>query len=209
MLKNGQLNSQDILGEQYYSNASGDISIGTKIILRKIIIAGMTLTNVEASVVNDFDAPLLFGQSAMNKFGKFIFDPLNGQLTILKGNSGIPDSYSPNKTQFIITSKLNNKGMPIDMLGVIPFNKRHEYVMFVYQDDSSPFNVDRVYFEVSVYDKESEMYKFANLYKVETKRNWSFCYKGIMFYLPMKLKIKIFTDDGILATKFIDVVNIN
>lgn len=59
MLKNGYLKSEDILGKQKYSNADGEISVGTKILLRQIEFAGLQLYNVETSVVNNLDAPLL------------------------------------------------------------------------------------------------------------------------------------------------------
>ncbi len=86
MLKNGYLSKEDIIGRKYYSDATGDISVGTNIIIRKIEFAGNVIYNVEATVVNNISAPLLLGQSAMAKLGKFQFDPLNGTLIIINGN---------------------------------------------------------------------------------------------------------------------------
>lgn len=37
MLKNGYLQAQDILGKEYYSDANGEISVGTKSSLEKLI----------------------------------------------------------------------------------------------------------------------------------------------------------------------------
>ncbi len=85
MLKNGYLKSEDILGNVTFSDATGNISEGTKIILRKIEFNGLKITNVEASVVNELSAPILLGQTAIAKLGKFQFDPNNGTLTILNG----------------------------------------------------------------------------------------------------------------------------
>lgn len=83
MLKNDYLDPRDVLGKEYYKDATGEISEGTKIILRKIEFSGLVLYNVEASVVHQLAAPLLLGQSAMAKLGKFQFDPINGTVTIL------------------------------------------------------------------------------------------------------------------------------
>jgi FKBP-type peptidyl-prolyl cis-trans isomerase len=51
--------------------------------IRQINFSGLTLLNIKASIVNELSAPLLLGQSAMAKLGKFIFDPVNGKLTII------------------------------------------------------------------------------------------------------------------------------
>jgi clan AA aspartic protease (TIGR02281 family) len=100
MVKNGYLNKDDILGQQYFRDATGEISEGTKIILRKIEFGGCVIYNVEASVVNQISAPLLLGQSAMAKLGKFQFDPASGMLVIFNGkkitNQTINSNPSPN-----------------------------------------------------------------------------------------------------------------
>lgn len=104
MLKNDYLNSEDILGNEYYTDATGDISTGTKIILRKIEFSGLTLTNVEASVVHDLSAPLLLGQTAMAQLGKFQLDPNKGILTILdqsNNTSSYTDAIKTTQTQKI------------------------------------------------------------------------------------------------------------
>ncbi len=98
MLKNGYLKSEDILGKQYFTDATGDLSAGTKIILRKLEFAGLTLYNVEASVVHELAAPLLLGQSAMTKLGKFQLDPNNGTLVIMNGQNNTYDYGSYNST---------------------------------------------------------------------------------------------------------------
>ena len=80
--KNGKLAKSDILGNQYFTDANGDISEGTKIILREIKIGNKTLYNVEASIVHNLKAPLLLGQSALKRFGKIVFDTKNQTLTL-------------------------------------------------------------------------------------------------------------------------------
>lgn len=84
MLKNGYLNKYDILGRQNYQTASGEIMQGTKIKLRNVTIGEVDLKNIEASVAHNQDAPLLFGQSALSKFGKVEIDNKNNKLIITK-----------------------------------------------------------------------------------------------------------------------------
>jgi clan AA aspartic protease (TIGR02281 family) len=90
MLKNGYLSESDIKGEEKYIDATGNISVGTKILLKKVEIGGLILQNVSASVVNNKKAPLLLGQSALSKYGKILIDNKKGELTITvpenKGN---------------------------------------------------------------------------------------------------------------------------
>jgi aspartyl protease family protein len=82
LLNQGKLAKSDILDSQYFTDANGDISEGTKIILREIKIGNKTLYNVEASIVHNLNAPLLLGQTALERFGKIIFDTKNQILTL-------------------------------------------------------------------------------------------------------------------------------
>jgi len=70
MLKNGYLDSDDIFDTSRSIIADGSIVENTRIILRKIEIGGLILNNVEATVVHSMEAPLLLGQSAIQKLGK-------------------------------------------------------------------------------------------------------------------------------------------
>lgn len=82
MLKNDYLDEEDLIGSEYYQIANGDIEEGTKIILKKLEIGNKTLYNVEASIVHSISAPLLLGQSALQKFGKFSVDYSANTLTL-------------------------------------------------------------------------------------------------------------------------------
>lgn len=82
MRENGFLKEDEILGTGNYTTANGDMVVGTKIILRTLQIGGKTLYNVNASIVHTEDAPLLLGQSALQKFGKFSVDYESGILTL-------------------------------------------------------------------------------------------------------------------------------
>lgn len=79
--KQGKLTKDDIVGTANFSDANGDISEGTIIILTTVKIGDRVLKNVEASVVHNLNAPLLFGQSALGKFGKISIDNNRGEIT--------------------------------------------------------------------------------------------------------------------------------
>lgn len=82
MLKNGYLSKNDITGTESYMIANGDIEIGTTIVFRKVEFGGLILKNVKASVIENKNAPLLFGQSALGKYGKITIDNEKKVITI-------------------------------------------------------------------------------------------------------------------------------
>ncbi len=81
MYKNGYLSRKDIVGNSAYITADGSISIGTNIILQKIDFGGLELKAVRASVVGNQRAPLLLGQSVLQRLGKIEID---NQRQVLK-----------------------------------------------------------------------------------------------------------------------------
>ena len=74
MLKNNYLKPSDIVGRQNYINANGEVIEGTVINLKKVDFAGLSLSNVKASVVKNQVAPLLLGQSVLGRLGKIEID---------------------------------------------------------------------------------------------------------------------------------------
>lgn len=87
MLKNGYLKTSDITGTQRYIDANGDIELGTTIVFKKVDFGGVLLKNVRASVVNNKNAPLLFGQSALSKYGKITIDNIKKTITISRSSA--------------------------------------------------------------------------------------------------------------------------
>lgn len=81
LYKQGTLTDDDFLGTQQYRIADGSISEGTIINLKTVKIGNRTLTNVQASIVHNMQAPLLFGQSALAQFGKVTIDYNKGEIT--------------------------------------------------------------------------------------------------------------------------------
>ena len=84
LYKQGKLKEEDFLGNVEFTDANGDISEGTIINLRSVKIGNKTIYNIEASVVHNQKAPLLFGQSAMKRFGKITMDYSNNTITFDK-----------------------------------------------------------------------------------------------------------------------------
>lgn len=82
MLKNGYLNQSDFIGKGRFVNADGDVSEGAIINLRHINFGGLELTDVRASVVKNQKAPLLLGQSVLQRLGRIEIDNENKQLKI-------------------------------------------------------------------------------------------------------------------------------
>ena len=82
MLKNNYLKEKDIKGKNYYSTASGEIREGTIINLREVRIGDAVLRNIEASVTHSQQAPLLLGQSVLERFGVVTIDNINSKLVI-------------------------------------------------------------------------------------------------------------------------------
>ena len=85
MFKNGYLKKSDLIGSERYLNASGEVNEGYTINLKSIEFAGLKIYNVKASIVNNLNAPLLLGQSAIKKLGKFEVDFNSNTITIQNG----------------------------------------------------------------------------------------------------------------------------
>ena len=94
MLKNEYLSEKDIMGKEYYSIANGDIQEGTKINIKCIEVGGLKIYNVQASITHTDNAPLLFGQSALKRFGKFSMDYATNTL-LLGGVNNMETAVTP------------------------------------------------------------------------------------------------------------------
>lgn len=83
MYKNGYIEERDFIGTQYYLNANGEVSEGAIINLKKVELGDVTLDNIRASVVKNQKAPLLLGQSVLERFGKIEIDNEKNLLKII------------------------------------------------------------------------------------------------------------------------------
>jgi len=69
MLKNDYISKDDFVGSSKSQIADGTIINNTRIILREIKIGKLKLENVEAVVLHELQAPLLLGQSVIQRLG--------------------------------------------------------------------------------------------------------------------------------------------
>ncbi len=82
MFKNDYLSRHDVIGSQRYMDANGDVSEGTVINLKTVSFGGLELNNIRASVVHSQRAPLLLGQTVLQKLGKIEIDNTRQLLKI-------------------------------------------------------------------------------------------------------------------------------
>ena len=92
MLKNGYLDADDLIGSTSAQIANGTYVSNTTLILKEIIIGGVILKNIRASINETANAPLLLGQSALQKLGPYQINGdefwiLNAKNNIANGNT--------------------------------------------------------------------------------------------------------------------------
>lgn len=80
LYKQGKITDADFAGSQQYQVADGSIHEGQIVILKTVQIGNRELNDVRASIVDNMDAPLLLGQSALAKFGKISIDYDHNQI---------------------------------------------------------------------------------------------------------------------------------
>jgi aspartyl protease family protein len=81
LYKQGKLTEDDIVGTQQYQTADGSIHEGTVVVLKTVEIGNRKLNKVRASIVDNLEAPLLLGQSALSKFGKISINYTRNEIT--------------------------------------------------------------------------------------------------------------------------------
>lgn len=81
MVRQGTITEDDIRGSSNYRTADGSISEGTVIRLRSLQIGDIELHDVQASVIDNIQAPLLLGQTALARFGKISIDYDNLEIS--------------------------------------------------------------------------------------------------------------------------------
>lgn len=82
MLKNDYLSEKDFKGSRRYITADGSITDGAVVCIKEVLVGDVVIKNIEASVVKNQKAPLLLGQSVLERFGKITIDNENSVLII-------------------------------------------------------------------------------------------------------------------------------
>ena len=96
--RTGTISEDDALADAYYQFADGSVQENARFRLKSVTIGDRRVENVVCSVSNSIDAPMLLGQSALAKLGRYSFDYKQGMLVIgqdvrpsLKGSSTVSD----------------------------------------------------------------------------------------------------------------------
>lgn len=82
LMRTGSILDNDWLPSQTYRFADGSTAKSKRFIIRKLIIGNQVLSNIEASIANSIDAPMLIGQNVMKKLGSITIDYKNNLLII-------------------------------------------------------------------------------------------------------------------------------
>jgi clan AA aspartic protease (TIGR02281 family) len=85
MLKNGYLDEEDLHGSSYSQIANGELVENTTINIKELEIGGIRLQNIEAIVIHELSAPLLLGQSAIQRLGPIQIE--DDELIIMNADS--------------------------------------------------------------------------------------------------------------------------
>jgi aspartyl protease family protein len=81
LYRQDKLTDSDVVGTARFMDANGEVSPGIIINLREVKIGNKVLNNVEATVSPNLNAPLLVGQSALEKFGRISLDYEKSEIT--------------------------------------------------------------------------------------------------------------------------------
>jgi len=82
LIRTGTVTDNDFLPDQTYTFADGSSAKSKRFLIKKLIIGNQSLTNIEASISNSLEAPMLIGQNVLNKLGSITIDYDNLLLII-------------------------------------------------------------------------------------------------------------------------------
>lgn len=82
LIKTGTILESDWLQSQTFRFADGSVAKSDRFMIRKFKIGNQVLTNVEASIANSIEAPILLGQNVMKRLGNYMIDTDNQTLII-------------------------------------------------------------------------------------------------------------------------------
>jgi aspartyl protease family protein len=82
LMRTGTISESDWLPSQTYTFADGSKAKSKRFLIKKLVIGNQTLTNIEASISNSIEAPMLIGQNVMQKLGSVTIDYDNLLLII-------------------------------------------------------------------------------------------------------------------------------
>lgn len=81
LFRTGTISDKDYIGTQEYVFADGSKATSSVFILHELNIGGYIIKNVRASISNSINAPMLLGQTVMQRLGKFTIDNIHHTLS--------------------------------------------------------------------------------------------------------------------------------
>lgn len=84
LVRTGTIKDEDWLEGKTYMFADGSTARSKRFRLRKLIIGNYVIRDVEVSIANSLEAPMLLGQNVMRKLGKVSIDYRNNILCVEK-----------------------------------------------------------------------------------------------------------------------------
>jgi len=105
LIKARTIQENDWLKGVYYKFADGSVAKSKRFKLKSVKIGELVLNDVTCSISNSIDAPLLLGQSVMQRLGNYTFDNQNNILSI---NSSPLNNIIKGKETFEGKKKSNN-----------------------------------------------------------------------------------------------------
>ena len=151
---NDYISKEDILGSGKSQTADGSIHNNVIINLKDIEISGMHIKNVKAIVISSQNAPLLLGQTAIQKLGRI---SLNGDKLIINDFEG---DYSDEELDKILDQAFNdykNKNYHASMEGWKTYLDYREVTTYGYYIITNCLMRTKQYDEVIKYGKEWEI----------------------------------------------------
>jgi len=122
LLDNDLISPQDFRGKTKTATADGSISDNMVINLKDIEIAGLHLRNVLATVSYSLNAPLLLGQTAIQRLGKI---SLHGNILTIYTNTSDSNQNNLNreeldrKLRYLRDTRFSNKDFSYESLEII------------------------------------------------------------------------------------------
>lgn len=80
LIRTGTVSDKDFIGTQTYKFADGSTAKSKVFFIKELQIGSRKVTNVRATISNSLEAPLLLGQSALNRFGIITIDYKNSVI---------------------------------------------------------------------------------------------------------------------------------
>jgi clan AA aspartic protease (TIGR02281 family) len=82
LIKAGTIKENDWLKGAYYKFADGSVAKSKRFKLKTLKIGELVVNDVSCSIANSIDAPLLLGQSVLQKIGRYTIDSQNNVLQL-------------------------------------------------------------------------------------------------------------------------------